>query len=203
MTARALSVFLFFLIFFSACVEKNNETAKAQKIQSPLPPLSELREGDIVVKKGRGLLSHSIANKLSEKVPLSHCGLVFKQGDSICILHAVAKELTGKDGVQTVNLEDFYADCEEGLLYVVRIKNTAVQKHIIPVAVNYLKQKTPFDYTINYKDSSKVNCSEFVYQVLKRAGSPNCFSTIAVENKQILAFNSLLDSTNFTIIYHY
>lgn len=203
MVTKLLSIFFLFLFFGYACVESSGEATSEAKITKKRPPLPNLMVGDILVKKGRGLLSHSIAKKLGEKVPLSHCGLVFRQGDSLCIVHAVAKELTGIDGVQLVSLDDFYSDCMEGYFYAVRIKSGATQKHISNIASNYLVKKTPFDYTINYGDSTKVNCSEFVYQVLKRAGSPNCFSTIEVENKKILAFNSLLDSTNFTIIYHY
>jgi hypothetical protein len=203
MSPKLLPILFSVLLLAAACADSNMTSPEKLINLKRRPSLAKVKEGDIVVKLGRGYLSRTIANKLAEKVALSHCGFVYRQGDSLCILHSVAKELTGKDGVQTVYLDEFLADCVDGYFYVVRIKDSTAQKHIPSIATNYFNKKAPFDYTINYSDSTKVNCSEFVYQVLKRAGSPNCFSTIAVENKKVLAFNSLIDSTNFTIIYHY
>ncbi len=77
------------------------------RLATPTGSLSEVRSGDLVVKRGRGHLSNMIVKTLDEEVPLSHCGIVSRTNDSIYIIHSVAKELTGIDGVQIIKYEEF------------------------------------------------------------------------------------------------
>lgn len=203
MFLKIISFCLLTAFFFYACKGPESPAPEYKALSKRTVVLDSIQNGDFVVKQGIGLLSRSIVRKLHERVPFSHCGIVYKQGDSLAIVHAVAKELTGKDGVQTMSVDEFLSDCLSGYLYVVRIKDRSVAKQVPAIAASYLSKQTPFDYTIDYEDTSKVNCSEFVYQVCKQAGKKHYFSTIKIENKEVLAFNSLIDSANFDIIYHY
>src|SRR5690606_22034295 len=98
----------------------------------------------------------------------------------------------------------FTEDCEQRYLYIVRVKkDEQTRKNIAVTASNYLARNVPFDYQINYSDSDKVNCSELVYWSLLNASGKDFFDRVNVKDQKVLAFNSLLDSTNFEVIYHY
>lgn len=163
---------------------------------------SKLLPGDVVVKRGRGQLSAMIAKRLDEKIPLSHCGIVTMFNDSLYIIHSVSKELTGIDRTQKIDLKSFLNDCLPGSLYFSRIKDTSFLPSINNIAQIYLQRKVPFDYTLNL-DSSKMNCSELLYHVLHKATGKELVTRVDVENKKALSFNSFLDTTNFSIVYHY
>jgi len=202
---KALAILLAFLQVLS-CKESKNSDLNIQTKLDPFKDLdfSKLKNGDIVVKKGKGALSFMIVNKLKEKVPLSHCGVVCKNQDSVYIIHSVAKELTGVDGVQSIEFKKFTEDCMKELLYIVRLKkDESVRENVYLTAKNYLSRAVPFDYKIDNNDSLKVSCSELVYWSIFNATGQDLFARVSVENQPVLAFNSLLDSTNFEIIYHY
>lgn len=145
-----------------------------------------------------------IAKKLNEKVPLSHCGIILEEGGNKYIIHSVAEELTGIDGVQKTGMIDFTADCVKDLLYIVRLKkDKKVREKIAMQAELFMKSSIPFDYELNFGDASRLNCSELVYHSLIYATGVDYFEKIALENQVALSFNSLLDTNRFEMVYHY
>jgi len=197
---------VFFSVLLFCCSDSSEIKPTVTTKENPFSALdfSKLESGDIVLKQGKGAVSAMIVKKLAEKTPLSHCGIVCKNRDSIYIIHSVAKELTGIDGVQSLEFKKFTEDCEQSYLYIVRVKEDAqIRKKVSVTAENYLTRRVPFDYQINYTDSDKVNCSELVYWSLLNASGKDFFERVNVKDQKVLAFNSLLDSSNFEVIYHY
>lgn len=162
-----------------------------------------LEPGDILLKQGKGRVSKMIIEYLKEDQPFSHCGIIYKntENDTPYIIHSVAKELSGRDGVQTISLQDFINDTRAGTLWVVR-KKTDLKKRIelSEKANYYLQNKVTFDYDFDHLESNKIYCTELAYLCLNHIDSSITFKTIAKENKSVLKFESLIDTALFEII---
>ncbi len=210
LSAKAVVPLLYILLLFVLLGCGNNDKAMPPEAGGTALSsfndldFSAIQSGDIILKRGKGSLSNMIVKKLAEKVPLSHCGILIRDKDSLYVIHSVAKELTGIDGVQRVDFDTFLKDCVKGCLYVVRYRGDRdKQEQVAEMARNYLSRQVPFDYEINYQDSAKVNCSELVYQALLRSSGKDLFKRIKIQDKYPIAFNSLLDTARFEIIYKY
>lgn len=199
---RAVAGSFFVLGVMAGC--SGDKIGQPEKTGPGVYDFSMLKGGDIIVKKGKGMLSQRIADHLHEPIPFSHCGIVASGPDSLYIIHSVARELTGIDGVQTVGFQQFMKDVVRGHFYVVRLKDTTVAASSLDAAAKrYAARKVPFDYSLDQKDSTAMNCSEMVYWVLKNTTGRDYFSRITVNKSQALAFNSLLDTANFEIVCRY
>jgi hypothetical protein len=190
------------LVLFAECGDHSNAAIKAGGSAQSWGDLSQLRSGDIIVKRGKGLVSKKITSTLSEPIPLSHCGVIVREGDSLHVIHSLAKEITGIDGVQKMPMPLFLDDCIKGYVYVVRYSKEDRQDAIAASAGEFLRRQVPFDYQLNNKDAASVTCSELVYWNLKEATGKDCLDKLVIDNREVFAFNSLLDTRNFKTIYH-
>ena len=60
-----------------------------------------LQDGDIILRKGYGIVSENIAKYLDEEYVISHCGIVVKsQKGNYFVIHSVSGRLPEDDGVQ-------------------------------------------------------------------------------------------------------
>jgi hypothetical protein len=192
-------------VLLSSCmpeaVSEFNPKILSNDNQSEIVPealLLMLEDGDIILKMGYGPLSLMIAEQMQEPVRLSHCGIVVKQEDSLYIIHSVAKEISGKDGVQTISLGSFYKDTYPGSLIISRVKNGEAEKKAISrMAQDYLSRRIPFDYEFSLESKDRMYCSELVHQVLWEVYHRDFFQYKTINQKSILTFNSLIDTAGF------
>jgi hypothetical protein len=199
-----LGFFLLGILFNTGCSSHSEEFYSEQSLlvkkenPSPKDILHLLEDGDIILKMGKGNISRIIADQLKEPVPFSHCGIIVKEADSIYIIHSVAKEVSGSDGLQTISLQDFFNDSYYGSLWISRVKNGENKKdEISKRAKIYLEKKLPFDYDFDISDNSKIYCSELVYNVLLETYNEDFFLKKESTQTNFLTFNSLIDSTKF------
>ncbi|MBA3899723.1 MAG: hypothetical protein H0X62_05850 [Bacteroidetes bacterium] len=193
---KIISVFLFF-IFIYAC--GTPEEAEKEPTINFAEIHSLIEDGDIIVKRGKGAVSNLIAKNLKERVPLSHCGIIVFENDTLYIIHSVAKELSGRDGVQTISLEEFLDDSHIGSVFVSRVKLCKTNT-ISKFAKEQLEKRTPFDYEFDLKSKDAIYCTELVSDVLLKSQGQDMFKQKTINGKPVLTFNSLLDTTLFNII---
>lgn len=200
--SAAAGIFLIASLITGGC--SNDDTRPSAEPEADTYDFTMLRGGDIIVKRGKGMLSQRIVDHLNEPIPFSHCAVVTAGTDSLYIIHSVARELTGVDGVQTVGFKQFMKDVVRGYFYVVRLKDTTVASASLDAAAKrFAARRVPFDYSLDQKDSTAMNCSEMVFWVLKNTTGRDLFNRIPVNKSQALAFNSLLDTANFEIVCRY
>ncbi|MDQ3191646.1 MAG: hypothetical protein M3Q58_08635 [Bacteroidota bacterium] len=199
-----VSKFLLFtaVLVFASC---NNSPQKETESAISLDKLNELipliEDGDFIIKRGKGSISKMIVKKLNEKIPFSHCGIIIRENDSIYIVHSVAKELSGKDGVQIISLKEFLDDSYNGSVKLCRLKTDKKNKESISLnAKSHLKNKVPFDYEFDYENRESFYCTELLYNSLENKLKENIFKKSNIDNKQVLTFNSFLDTTFFTVV---
>lgn len=162
---------------------------------------SLLQAGDIILKKGKGFVSNKIAEYLDEKIPFSHCAVVLHTDTDIVILHSVAKEINGKDGVQIAPIEELITDVDKQLFYVLRLKKTDAIPGILEKAAVLLSEKASFDYSFNHTEHTSIYCTELIYMLFQENCPADCFQTKRIQHRNILLTNPLINKRYFDIVF--
>lgn len=123
----------------------------------------ELKEGDLIFQTSRS--SQSKAIQLATKSTYSHCGIVFKEGDSFYVLEAVQP-------VKRTPLAEWIARGEKGEYVVKRLKNA--QQTLTPEVLQKMKEIGKGFYGKNYDlafewTDEKIYCSELIWKIYKRS----------------------------------
>jgi hypothetical protein len=166
--------------------------------------LNGLESGDIILKRGFGKVSKMITQYLDEKIPISHCGIIICEIDSIYVVHSVAKGYAPKDGVQTILLIDFLKDCQADYFYVVRKKSAPEsRKRFALKALEFSQQQIPFDHEANNQSKDEMSCTELIYWCQIESFGNSDLTSISFTDKQLFVFNGLLDTSKYQIVRHY
>lgn len=180
----------------------NNLVIRQTSPEIPVAVLDSVREGDVILRQGRGAFSEKIIEFMNEKIPFSHCGLAINYKGKIKIVHSVSEELSGRDGVQLQGLKEFSSDVADSVFCIVRPKISKEQvAKIKEIALDYLKKHTPFDYEYNTEDSTQLYCSEFLYYTVGTVMGKEVFMKKDCGDVQLVLFNSFLNPDYFTTIY--
>lgn len=132
--------------------------------------LAMLRSGDIILRRGFGLVSASIATSLNEDFSVSHCGIVdVDSNGNVRVIHSVSSSLSDFDGLQDCTIDEFCKESKENSLMVVRFRDTAdvPLANLAKTAQTYLDRKIPFDGVFDITENDEMYCSEMVWSALK------------------------------------
>lgn len=153
---------LAYLVFsFSSCTGydkyENNEYLRLSHT---------VEDGDIILRKGKGVISHLIAQRLNDTVDYSHCGIVVRDGDTaFSVIHSLSKKVSAYDGMQKCSLREFVEESRRGSVTVVRYRGDSLHR-ISPMAWHYLSAGIPFDEEYNIRDTSSFFCSELPIRII-------------------------------------
>lgn len=163
--------------------------------------IAQLKDGDIILRHGFGMVSDLIVSTMNEEYDISHCAILVKDRNGFNVIHSVSQSLSDFDGVQSQSLNRFISDSKENSIIVVRYKGNS-DSLISGSAKYYLNKKIPFDNDFDIKDSSKIYCTELIWKVIKDSQGVDIFSKQLEENnkKSQYRFSALWDTTKFQII---
>lgn len=122
-----------------------------------------LKEGDLIFQTS--LSSQSKAIQLATKSKYSHCGIVFKEGDSFYVFEAVQP-------VKRTPLAEWIARGEKGKFIVKRLKNA--EQTLTPDVLQKMKEigkgfnGKKYDLAFEWTDE-KIYCSELIWKIYKRS----------------------------------
>lgn len=123
----------------------------------------ELKDGDLIFQTSRS--SQSKAIQLATNSQYSHCGIVFKEGNSFYVFEAVQP-------VKRTPLAEWIARGEKGEFVVKRLKNA--EQTLTPDVIQKMKEIGKGFYGKNYDSAfewtdEKIYCSELIWKIYKRA----------------------------------
>ncbi|MDD3742006.1 MAG: YiiX/YebB-like N1pC/P60 family cysteine hydrolase [Lentimicrobiaceae bacterium] len=137
------------------------------------PAECPLSEGDIVFRKGQSLVSTLVLLN-DRSTDFSHVGIVCKKDGEMVIVHAVPGEPDehGNEVVRCDSPEDFFDPGKARKLAVVTLTDaSASKKHkAANSALEFFKQKIPFDGAMDFKTDDKLYCTELVWKAWLKAG---------------------------------
>lgn len=179
-------------ILSAGCVSNNRQTESYQLSDREK---SLFQSGDIILRKGKGLLSEIITNHLSDTLPVSHCGIILKSEKGMQVIHALSKSVSDTDGVQICTLDKFTEESIPNSIIVVRYKKDTIGQ-IATQALYYLRNHKPFDTKFNMQDSSAFFCSELPLHILKYT----LHSDLIIDNP-FPKFSVFMDDNYFQVIH--
>jgi hypothetical protein len=206
--------FLFFtnLFLFSGFIVEScaPDPSSSPKMHTELPPESDtltkaeialMRNGDIVLRAGSGMVSSHIIGILNEPIPLSHCGVFYHtpQGDSV--ISSESRALQEKDGVQSEPLWLFIRDSKPHSMLIVRPHGTLQQAQaVVTRAKHYLAQNIPFDYAFDIREPTSFYCAELLQHIFIDVYKKDILNETLGTNKPLLRMQQFYDPQKFDII---
>lgn len=191
-------------LFYMYYEYNSQQKQKHTKYSLTQQEISELCEGDIILRHGYGLVSDLIVESLQESLDLSHCAILAKDSTGqFIVIHSVSSTVSDVDGVQWQYLQPFIKDSKENSVVVVRFKGkTEVErKKIADRAHYYLDRKIPFDNSFDIYDTTEYYCNELIWHIFKDEFSVDLYKDKYAKGKyDYMKFDTFLDSTKFDII---
>lgn len=157
------------IFWFDGAIERSKVDQDSTKIRLTEAELNKLQTGDIIFRRGYGLISDFIAENFSkEGYELTHCGFLVKENDTWFVYHSLSSDVSEIDGMQRELLLIFLSKSEPEKLLVSRLKGLTLEnKQQIEANIEkYYAAKIPFDRKGNYNDSTRFFCSELIIKVL-------------------------------------
>lgn len=165
--------------------------------------IEKIKDGDIILRHGYGLVSDMIVKSLNDNLDISHCAIVSKNDTGIAVIHAVSQSLSDYDGVQSQDLPTFIRDSKENSVIVLRykFKKNENTDRIAEKANYYLEERKPFDHSFNLGDTSEFYCTELIWRIFKDEYDIDLFrNRYGKSTQEHLKFDLFLDTTFFDVI---
>lgn len=158
-----------------------------------------LHTGDIILRRGDGLVSDGIANMLKEPFDITHCGVVLEEKGKLWIVHAMQDKERGLDGILAQGLDQFVAESRPNSVIVVRYKTQQARlPQLADRMHHYLKQDIPFDLGFDASDPSSFYCSELLQHLYMDTYGTDIFPiTLSLPTADLLKYTYLFDTLAF------
>jgi hypothetical protein len=160
--------------------------------------INSLKNGDIIMRQGRGATSLAISAHLNENYKLSHCGILTVDEGIINVIHTLSLSVSSVNGMQQSTLNEFVGDTYKNSIIVVRLKNSDNSK-IANRAKYYLSRKIQFDDNFDVVDTAKFFCNELISHIIATEFNINLIDANA-DKIQNLQFGRFIDTAKFDII---
>ena len=133
-------------------------------------PVNRLKEGDIILRKGKGLISELLSETALEDQTFSHAGILLKFGNQWMVCHAIGGESNPAQGVQLESINDFTSRHVADSIAVFRYRLKPGEVDLLKLrCVEYIRMKVPFDSQFDYADDNALYCTEMVSKVFNYA----------------------------------
>ncbi len=133
----------------------------------------ELREGDLLFRRGMGVLGRAVTATDSDG-QFSHVGIAVKIDDSWHVIHAVPDERDFEGDIDRVKcepVESFFDQMRAGNGAVYRISLAPEQIEVATKnALRLSTEQRPFDHDYNLGDTTELYCTELVEYVFGLGG---------------------------------
>lgn len=137
-----------------------------------MPDYVELRDGDILFRRGTGFTSHIVASA-DVNGQYSHVGIVCMTDSGAMVVHAVPDEPDYPGDPDRVKLErpaQFFAETNAQRGAIGRPINGEAAHDAAMLAYEAYKRHTLFDHNYDDSDSTSLYCCELITRVFESAG---------------------------------
>ena len=164
--AAALIVAAVFFMVLSRPSEQDLSAQQAERLVAQLAP--QLREGDLVFRRGRGFWSETFSDRAGSN--LSHVGVLIRDQQGWAVVHAEADDLSLIGGVQSTPLVTFLAGTVLRQLRRIQMTDESREAFVQDIR-DHLRRETPFDTSLSLDDDAqRVYCSELIWSAAQKAG---------------------------------
>lgn len=159
-----------------------------------------LQDGDIILRRGHGMVSDMIAKLLAEPFDISHCGVIAERDGELWVVHSVSNNVSDFDGMQAHRLPVFVRQSKPGSVIVTRLRTDDDRTGIARKARHYLRQQLPFDHHFDRQDSTHIYCSELVWRILRDEYGLDILDGVVEDRLSPFRFAHLMDPRWFDVV---
>ena len=163
---------------------------------------AKLQNGDIILRRGYGLVSTMILKMMNEDYDVTHLGMVVRQNDTLKIAHALSSSVSNQDGLRLQAIDSFVHNSHDRTILVTRLKNidSVKQQKVISQIDYYYKKQLPFDHSFNYKDTTEHYCSELIWRIYEHNLKILKVSDTLTDEQKYNTLRTFYDPNYFDII---
>lgn len=155
-----------------------------------------LQSGDIILRRGYGLVSDAIVAQLKDTVDISHCGILIRDSKNRWfVIHSLSRKVSDVDGMQLCSLDKFINESQPASVQIVRFRSDK-DSLIALGAIHYLNKKIPFDDKFDINDTTAFYCGELPVHVIY-----SYLKTDIMAGKDDFKFSVFYNPKYFTIVY--
>lgn len=194
-----------FFLYFLTYNARSNATRDIVHYDLTPEEYALLKDGDLILRHGYGMVSDGIVQALNDEYHVSHVGILVSCdtcSHGFKIVHCVSQSLYPVDGVQEQSFPQFLWDSQLNSIMVVRFKlaNDSTRHLISQKALEYLERKVPFDHSFDINDTNSLYCSELPWLVLKHAFNVDIFEGKDFKKYDHLKFSVFWDPKYFDVV---
>lgn len=186
-------------IFLCLCQWACSSEQEDKPYVLPSTQVQLLEPADIILRRGKGLVSDGIAQVLNEPYDVTHCGILMPTDEGWAVVHAMSDNSRNIDGVVAQTLDQFVEESKQGSVMVVRYKNMNCQQQaVIKTTKAYLAKARPFDLGFDIYDTTAVYCSELLQHIYWDNFQEDIFPIrLSTPTTDLLKYTYLFDTMHF------
>lgn len=165
---------------------------------------TQLRDGDILLRKGYGNISDYIADFLQEEYAVTHCAFVLNsQSNHPKVLHTVSSNK--HNGMLIEPLAAYIKQSQQNSLIAIRLKASESEiEQVLKQAQQLVQQKIPFDMKFDDQNDQHLYCIEMMRNVFLAVFQEDWLPNRTNKNTiDVLSMNNFFDTTHFNPIFNH
>lgn len=193
-------VWVFYNAFFQK-IRKNSDFKQVyEKVASSKFPSIQLKDGDIILRRGYGVDSTISTNFSQGEKRYSHVGFISQTDKGTFVIHVVEDKEKSLNGLYIESLGDFLDKVSIWAIYRYNFSQKNSKK-----LMNYIddlkKKNITFDIEFNLDDDEKMYCSEFIYKVINRTTEKELIKAGKVfMGKKFVTISDVYENTNSKLV---
>lgn len=174
MRRAALVILLLLTLLFTVRTIGLSGSHQAVKVSTKVlsKPLdtSPLKSGDIIMRRGRGVISDMLAVSSVHDKRFSHAGILQPVGSTWFVVHMIGGEGVKQDGLRFDRVQDFISEANASDWAVYRLTDSDSIRQALQGEIDRLRQTKPaFDSRFSWETDDSYYCTELVSKAYSRA----------------------------------
>ena len=163
---RFIAIVLLVILVNALLVYSMTGVAHLKKA-SRLPLNIPVRNGDLVMRRGKGLVSNWFSSCSTQDQSFSHAGVVLMKNNIPYVVHLQQDDLSG---IKMEEFSSFISDdvCSKSAIYRLDLDEKEIQTMMEEINED-LDKKISFDPEFNFENSSTMYCSEWIRHLVVQA----------------------------------
>ncbi len=165
---------------------------------------SELKNGDIVLRTGRDLISILFSQLNTHDKRFSHCGIAFREEGDWYVYHSIGGEDNPDEKLRRDRFSTFVKPEVNSGFAVCRYPISEEESEVLQKTVlQYYREHTPFDMQFSLESDDRLYCAEMVYKAYRTAtGQANFFETTYHKGFRYVSTDNLFVNNKARILCH-
>lgn len=165
----------------------------------------QLRDGDLILRHGRGFISDAMLAFSTKDPRYSHSGIIKKENGKVYVYHTIGGE---ENEVNLMRKEHISIFCHPRAIFGFGIYRYDLEKQQLnsldSILGSWYDAKMEFDMDFEMETDDKMYCSEMIYKSLILATNDENYVPLSdVLDKPYVAIDDLYLNNHCTIIFEY